>query len=131
MARSLLAHYFTYVDATTFNILMAVEILVFVVVGGGGTYWGPVLGAGFLTLLPEFLRTLRDRLELIPTSWTASSPWNRVYDFLYNFLDFENEKRLIVYGLILIVMMIFRPQGLLTRDPFRRFSFLHRRLADV
>lgn len=131
LAGALVAHYSTYVDSTTFNILVGIEILTFVVVGGGSTYWGPVVGAGFLTLLPEFLRTLRDRLELIPTSWTASFPWNRVYDFLYEFLDFENEKRLIVYGLILIVMMILRPQGLLARETVRRFQFLQRRAADV
>lgn len=131
LAGGFLAHYFTYVDATTFHILVGIEILMFVVVGGGSTYWGPVLGAGFLTLLPEFLRSLRDRLELIPTAWTSSFPWNRVYDFLYDFLDFENEKRLIVYGLILIVMMIFRPQGLLTRESVRRFQWLQRRAADA
>lgn len=129
LAGCLFAHYSTYVDATTFNILVAVEILMFVVVGGGSTYWGPVLGAGFLTLLPEFLRSLRDRLELIPPSWTAAFPWSRVYDFLYEFLDFENEKRLIVYGLILILMMILRPQGLLTRDTTRRLQFIQRRIV--
>ena len=41
---------------------------------------------------------------------------NRMYDFLHGFLDFENAKRLIAYGLILIVMMIVRPDGLITRD---------------
>lgn len=129
LAGGFFAHYSTYVDSTTFNILVAVEILMFVVVGGGSTYWGPVLGAGFLTLFPEFLRNLRDRLELIPPSWTDAFPWNRVYDFLYDFLDFENEKRLIVYGLILILMMILRPQGLLTRDTIRRLQFIQRRIA--
>ena len=56
---------------------------------------------------------------------------NRVYDALHDFLDFENAKRLIVYGIILIVMMILRPDGLLTRDSLRRFSLarLRRRHA--
>ena len=40
--------------------------------------------------------------------------------FLHDFLDFENAKRLIAYGLILIVMMIVRPDGLLTRDGLLR-----------
>jgi ABC-type branched-subunit amino acid transport system permease subunit len=44
---------------------------------------------------------------------------NRIYDFLHDFLDFENAKRLIAYGIILIVMMIVRPEGLLTRDSLR------------
>ena len=120
LAGALYAHHATYVDSTTFNIMVAVEILMFVVVGGGSTYWGPLLGAGVLTLLPEFLRTLREWLELLPVAWTNFYPMNRAYDALHTFLDFENAKRLIVYGVILIIMMIIRPDGLLTRDSLRR-----------
>jgi branched-chain amino acid transport system permease protein len=120
LAGALYAHHATYVDSSTFNIMVGVEILMFVVVGGSSTYWGPALGAGFLTLLPEFLRTLRDWLELVPVAWTNFFPMNRAYDFLHEALDFENAKRLIVYGVILIVMMILRPDGLLTRDSLRR-----------
>jgi len=130
-AGALYAHHATYMDSSTFNIMTAVEILMFVVIGGASTYWGPLLGALVLTLLPEFLRTLREWLELVPVAWTNFFPANRVYDFLHDFLDFENAKRLIVYGIILIVMMILRPDGLLTRDLLRRFSFarLRRRHA--
>jgi len=96
------------------------------VVGGSSTYWGPLLGAGFLTLLPEFLRTLRDWLELVPVAWTNFFPMNGVYDFLHDALDFENAKRLIVYGIIIIVMMILRPDGLLTRDTLRRWRWTAR-----
>jgi branched-chain amino acid transport system permease protein len=103
-----------------------VEILMFVVVGGSSTYWGPLLGAGFLTLLPEFLRTLREWLELVPVAWTSFFPMNRVYDFLHDFLDFENAKRLIVYGIIIIVMMILRPDGILTRDSLRPWRWTTR-----
>ena len=130
-AGALYAHHATFMDSSTFNIMMGVEILMFVVVGGGSTYWGPLLGALFLTLLPEFLRTLREWLELLPVAWTNVFPVNKAYDFLHDFLDFENAKRLIVYGIILIVMMILRPDGLLTRDTLRRFSLarLRRRHA--
>lgn len=131
LAGAILAHHMTYVDANTFHILVAVEILMYVVVGGSSTYWGPVLGAAFLTLLPEFLRTLRGYLGLVPRSWTEVGPASRVYEFLYGFLDFENEKRLIAYGLILIVMMILRPGGLLSRDSLRRLQFVQRRVGHV
>ena len=123
LAGALYAHQATYIDSTTFNIMMGVEILTFVVVGGGSTYWGPVVGAVVLSLVPEFLRTLREWLELVPVSATNFFPMNRIYDFLHEFLDFENAKRLIVYGLILMLMMIVRPDGLITRDSLRRFSF--------
>ena len=119
LAGALYAHHATFMDSTTFNIMLSVEILVFVVVGGGSTYWGPVFGAIVLNAIPEFLRALREWLELIPVEWTNFYPVNRAYDFLHGFLDFENAKRLIAYGVILILMMIFRPDGLLTRDSLR------------
>jgi branched-chain amino acid transport system permease protein len=122
IAGALFAHQLTFIDSSTFNLMMSVEILTFVVIGGGSTFWGPLVGALALSLLPEFLRTLRDWLELTPVEWTNFFPLNKAYDFLHEFLDFENAKRLIVYGIILIVMMIVRPDGLLTRDSLRRFS---------
>lgn len=122
IAGALYAHQLTYIDSTTFNVMMSIEILTFVVVGGASTYWGPVVGAVALSLLPEFLRTLRGWLELLPVAWTNFYPADKIYDFLYGFLDFENAKRLIVYGIILIVMMIARPDGLITRDSIPRIS---------
>ncbi len=66
LAGGLYAHHATFMDSTTFNIMLSVEILVFVVVGGGSTYWGPLIGAIVLNAIPEFLRALREWLELIP-----------------------------------------------------------------
>jgi len=80
--------------------------------GGAGRTW-------HLHQVPEFLRALREWLELLPVSATNFFPMDRIYDFLHGFLDFENAKRLIAYGLILIVMMIVRPDGLLTRDSLK------------
>jgi branched-chain amino acid transport system permease protein len=120
LAGALYAHQATYMDSTTFNIMLAVEILMFVVIGGGSTFWGPLLGAAVLNAIPEVLRSLREWLELIPLAWTNFYPVNRAYDALHGFLDFENAKRLIAYGVILILMMIWRPDGLLTRDQLRR-----------
>ena len=131
IAGALYAHQATYIDSTTFNVMTSVEILTFVVVGGGSTYWGPLAGAAGLSLLPELLRSLRDWLELIPVAWTNFFPVNRIYDFLYGFLDFENAKRLIVYGIILIIMMIVRPDGVLTRDSMPRWGPMRRNPAHA
>ena len=74
---------------------------------------------------------MRDWLELVPVSATNFFPMNRVYDFLHEFLDFENAKRLIVYGIILMLMMIVRPDGLITRDSLRRLPFVHRKVRHA
>ena len=121
LAGGLYAHHATYMDSTTFNVMLSVEILVFVVVGGGSTYWGPLVGA-VVCSTPS--RNSCGRCAIgsssLPVEWTNFYPMNSIYDFLHDFLDFENAKRLIAYGIILIVMMIVRPDGLLTRDSLRR-----------
>lgn len=60
MAGALLAHYFGFITPTTFGFLLSVDILVFAVFGGLGSIWGPVVGAYFLYILPQFLRTFQN-----------------------------------------------------------------------
>lgn len=59
-----------------------------VVVGGRRSIIGMILGAGLMTILPELFRMVQQLLSL------PFDPW------------------MILYGLILIVMMRFRPQGI-------------------
>lgn len=59
MAGALLAHYFGFITPGTFGFLLSVDILVFAVFGGLGSIWGPVVGAYFLYILPQFLRTFQ------------------------------------------------------------------------
>lgn len=116
MAGAMFAHTTTYVDTLTFDILLGVQMLMFVLFGGGTVYWGPVVGTAFLFFFPEVLRTLREWMEFIPEAWTEGETLTKAYDWVYENLDFENERRWVVYGLVLIIMMVFRPQGLLTRE---------------
>ena len=80
------------------NFVKSIEIIVMIVLGGIGSITGAVLGATTLTILPEALRTL-----------------DRQYPGL----------RMVTYALLLILMMIFRPQGLLGRREFG-WSWLRR-----
>ena len=68
LAGALYAHHAPFMDSTTFNVMRGVEILMFVVVGGGSTFLGPLVGAAVLNAIPEILRALRDWLELIPVA---------------------------------------------------------------
>lgn len=45
-----------YIDATPFTLILSLNILLMVVVGGSGYFAGPFLGAVVVTLLPEWLR---------------------------------------------------------------------------
>jgi len=85
---ALFAVYFRYIDPTSFTLMESIFILSIIIIGGTGNLVGPLVGSVFLVVLPEILRFLQ-----IPDSIAANM-------------------RQIIYGLILIVLLRYRPQGL-------------------
>ena len=73
------------------NFVRSIEVIVMIVLGGIGSITGAVLGATTLTILPEALRTFDQQFPGL---------------------------RMVIYALLLILLMIFRPQGLLGRREF-------------
>jgi branched-chain amino acid transport system permease protein len=59
-AGSLFAHYVTFVSVDSFAVDRAINFLLLAVLGGVYTVWGPVLGALFITILPQWLSRLGD-----------------------------------------------------------------------
>ncbi len=89
LAGSLFASYISFVDPSSFNLNESIFILVIIILGGLASLRGSLLGALFLVLLPEILRFVG-----FPT-------------------DVAAQMRQLTYGLILILLMLYRPQGLL------------------
>ena len=87
----LYAHHFFFIEPSTFGLNMSVAIILFVIFGGIETFWGAILGAVVLSLLPDLFRFLKD--------------WY-----------------LFVYGLLFVLLMIFRPQGVLDRPLLRKLQ---------
>ena len=85
---AIFAVYFRYIDPTSFTLMESIFILSIIIIGGTGNMLGPVAGSVFLVVLPEVLRFLQ-----IPDSIAANM-------------------RQIIYGLILIILLRYRPQGL-------------------
>ncbi|MBA7575272.1 hypothetical protein ES708_17093 [subsurface metagenome] len=54
------SQYIRAITPETFGFLFTIYILIYMVVGGQGRFIGPIIGAVVLTLLPEFLRPLKD-----------------------------------------------------------------------
>ena len=97
LAGSLLAHYLSFVSPDMLSSAESIMMLTMVVVGGARSIHGCFLGAFLLTILPEALRMIKDTIGL------PFDPW------------------LVLFGLILIMMMRVRPQGILGADTaFRR-----------
>ena len=89
LAGSLYAVYITFIDPSTFSVFESIYILAIVILGGLASNRGALLGATVLVLLPEVLR----------------------------FVGFPSEiaaqMRELVYGLLLVVLMLYRPTGLM------------------
>lgn len=94
VAGSLFAGYMRFIDPTSFTLTESVFILSIVIVGGAGNILGPILGTVLLIVLPEALRFLA-----VPDAIAANM-------------------RQIIYGALIVLMMRFRPQGLLGEYEF-------------
>lgn len=88
VAGALYAGYISFIDPSSFTVMESIFIISIVIIGGAGSFWGPVLGAAVLVTLPELLRFLG-----LPGTLAANL-------------------RQILYGTMLVVMMLWRPQGL-------------------
>ncbi|MFC6762284.1 branched-chain amino acid ABC transporter permease [Sulfitobacter porphyrae] len=56
LSGALMAPLVQYIDPMSFTLIISLKILLMVVVGGSGYFFGPFLGAGLVIMLPEFLR---------------------------------------------------------------------------
>jgi len=81
-------HYINYISPSSFQLMQSFLILSLVVLGGMGNIAGPVLGATIWIALQEYLRN-------------------------FTFVQIHPETRGIALGLVLVLLMVFRPQGLL------------------
>jgi branched-chain amino acid transport system permease protein len=92
----LYSSYISFVDPSSFTVMESIFILSIVIIGGAGSFWGPVVGSIVLITLPELLRLLG-----IPSAIAANI-------------------RQILYGSLLIFFMLWRPNGLLGRYSFEK-----------
>lgn len=60
IAGGLFGHYLMYLHTNSFTFMKSIEVVIMVVLGGMGSITGSILAAIILTILPEFLRVLKD-----------------------------------------------------------------------
>ena len=94
IAGGLYAHFKQFIHPEGFNFMKSVDVVVMVILGGMGSTAGVCLAAVLLTILPELLRYVA-HIEMLP-EW----------------LRHIAENRMIIYSLLLIILMLTRPQGL-------------------
>jgi len=101
----------TFVSPESFTLQASINILAFVILGGMGSIGGAVVGAAAVTVLN--IGILKDFSDLLNT-WRQTGVTILGYNManLPPQLNPAKYERL-VFGLILILMMIFRPEGLI------------------
>ena len=62
---ALYAHYALFIDPEAFGVARSLFAMLYAVLGGLGSVWGPVVGAGALSILPELLRWVKDWREIL------------------------------------------------------------------
>jgi branched-chain amino acid transport system permease protein len=85
LAGSLFVHHLRFVSPQQFDFLASVKLVVMAVIGGLASIWGAIFGAATTNILSN--------------------------ELLLNFGELD----IIVYGLILMLVMIFMPQGLFVK----------------
>ena len=92
LAGALFASWTTFIDPNSFILLESILLVAIVILGGLATIWGSLLGAMAFVMMEEGMRFL----PLLPN-------------------EFVGQVRQIVLGLLLVLLMLFRPQGLMGR----------------
>ncbi len=85
LAGVVFAHYLQFISPTNFNFMISVSILTMIVLGGLGSEVGAVVGAFVVTIVPELLR----------------------------FSETLSQFRTLIFGFVLVVMMLWKPDGIM------------------
>jgi branched-chain amino acid transport system permease protein len=84
VAGSLYAHYLNFLSPASFDLFVSIKLLIMIILGGMHSIWGAVVGAALITFLS--------------------------YEWLHYFEEAEG----MIYGLIILVIIIFLPGGLVS-----------------
>lgn len=113
-AGALWAYYMVSITAEPFNLSLSVEYIAMVIIGGMGNIPGAIFGATFITLLNELLRYITGLLMNIGIVTSSGLNMAPLREF--------------VFGLAIVLFILFEPRGLaelwrILRSSFRLWPF--------
>ena len=95
LAGALLGHKMRFISPDAFNILLSIQLLLMVVVGGLGSIHGAILGAIFVGGLPQAIALTRDYLPTVIARTPGLEPG--------------------LFGLVMVLIVLFEPLGIYGR----------------
>ena len=96
IAGGLMAHHSRILFSDAFTLLVAIDYLAMIIIGGMGSILGSIFGAIFMTLLPEILKL---------TATSLSGVYPQSFGLIASARD-------VIFGLAIITFLIFEPEGL-------------------
>jgi len=99
IAGGLYAQYIQFIDPYMFMPLITFTVWIMVLIGGPGNNWGALLGAALVLTFDRGANIIKDRVQNLPID-----PGNLQY---------------ILYGILILLVLFFRPQGLLRESRLR------------
>ena len=119
LAGCLYAHKLSFVSPEMFTLLLSLEFIIVIIIGGVGSLHGAVLGAIFVVMVDPFLTLLKDDLpgaigRLAASLGASPAGAAGVEDMLARIGGAPGLKGAI-YGIIIIVFILFEPSGVYGR----------------
>jgi len=96
VAGAMYAYTMGYIQPDQFSLLLSIQYLAMIIVGGLGTILGSIFGAIFIVLVPELIKNLAQAVTVIVPAL------ERKYDEEWNIAAF---------GLLIMIFLIFEPSG--------------------
>lgn len=90
LAGGLYAQTIRFISPSSFDVLFSIKLVTMSAVGGLANVWGSIFGAATVVLLAEFIR---DQMNAVLAGATG-------------------EAEIIIFGILLVVIMVFMPEGL-------------------
>jgi branched-chain amino acid transport system permease protein len=103
IAGSLYAHKVTFINPESYTLLVSIELLVMIIIGGLGSLHGAIYGTAFVILLPQLIILTKDHLPSFVRDQTGLEAG--------------------LYGLMIILFILFEPLGLYGRWLKTKFYF--------
>ncbi|MBX3578878.1 MAG: branched-chain amino acid ABC transporter permease [Rhizobiaceae bacterium] len=99
IAGALMGHYTGIFNNETFNLIMSIQLLLMIVIGGLGSIHGAFFGAIVVALLPQAIVFVRDTVSAVAGTSSVAIPGMETA----------------IFGIILVVFILFEPMGIYGR----------------
>ncbi len=103
VAGALMAHYTSFVSSEAFDLLLSVNFLAMVIIGGLGSVMGSLMGTVFIMVLPEVMQAAVRNIQGL--GFAQSSAFTEGLAYLKE----------MAIGLAIVLFLIFEPDGLAAR----------------